>query len=573
MFDLSLYEYEGFIGEGAFATVERWTKNGSHAIALKKFKEFHVDCIRELSALQKLGVHENIVHLLGFDHFESINHDVTMVTDLMDSTLRNMLAEHAYGVSYSGASRVYSMLRNGINYIHSQGFMHRDLKPDNILCNNCHVPEECTVKIADFGLVCRYLKERRNTLLVQTPWWRAPEVILGDSHYTYAIDMWSIGLIYMELVGISRQHIEGEGDKHQLRLIFNLVGVPNKESITRLPNWELMYNEYTQLSAGNKKHQLPNLLQRNENLKSYTEEQKMQVSSVLTTALSFDPLARYLMSHDFEDISEDELQVWTDNAQDVRGFLHTSNLDLVHIWTVLTGKGYLSLRAQVLDWVLTYCVGHRSMYTFQSTMHIFDRFIEKNPDTPYYEMPFVVLACLSISESLYSKEVWDEETYLAIHQTLPSAANKTVEDFKSMKRKVCVDLDYHLYHSSLLDCFKTLPPLLEWTINFICVYAPHMDVIQACHESVQLANRVCDSSDYPSNLRDVSQKIHESIYNVQMGFRKHWNYMGQETCESLEKVELRTSSTLDDIVDEMDVWRAERLLSQIQETDGSIQIC
>ena len=91
---------------------------------------------------------------------------------------------------------MYQLLR-GCLYIHPSNIIHRDLKPSNLLLN-----KNCDLKVCDFGLARGY-EETTTTLTeyVVTRWYRAPEVILNASHYTYAIDCWSIGCIFAELIG------------------------------------------------------------------------------------------------------------------------------------------------------------------------------------------------------------------------------------------------------------------------------------------------------------------------------------------------------------------------------------
>ena len=79
--------------------------------------------------------------------------------------------------------------------MHTANIIHRDLKPSNLLLN-----KDCTLKICDFGLARGY-EETTTTLTeyVVTRWYRAPEVILNASHYTNALDVWSLGCIAYEI--------------------------------------------------------------------------------------------------------------------------------------------------------------------------------------------------------------------------------------------------------------------------------------------------------------------------------------------------------------------------------------
>ncbi len=86
-------------------------------------------------------------------------------------------------------------LCEGVQYCHSHGVMHRDLKPQNILVN-----KEGGLKIADFGLGRAFCPPiRALTHEVVTLWYRAPEILLGAQSYAPPVDAWSVGTIFAEL--------------------------------------------------------------------------------------------------------------------------------------------------------------------------------------------------------------------------------------------------------------------------------------------------------------------------------------------------------------------------------------
>lgn len=102
----------------------------------------------------------------------------------------------AFCLNSSSLQFILYQLLKGIKYIHSANVLHRDLKPPNIL-----IDARCNVKITDFGLArTRVGVEAHMTEYVVTRYYRAPELLVNNQDYSTAVDVWSLGLIYLELV-------------------------------------------------------------------------------------------------------------------------------------------------------------------------------------------------------------------------------------------------------------------------------------------------------------------------------------------------------------------------------------
>jgi serine/threonine protein kinase len=87
----------------------------------------------------------------------------------------------------------------GLDYLHENNIIHRDIKGANILLNN-----RGEVKLADFGLARLHNPDNRiikmYTNRVVTLWYRSPELLLGEHNYGTSIDMWSVGCVFAELL-------------------------------------------------------------------------------------------------------------------------------------------------------------------------------------------------------------------------------------------------------------------------------------------------------------------------------------------------------------------------------------
>ena len=115
--------------------------------------------------------------------------------------------------------------------MHSANVLHRDLKPSNLLLN-----ANCDLKICDFGLA-RTGPEKGQfmTEYVVTRWYRAPELLLSCDEYGSAIDVWSVGCIFAELLG-RKPIFPGKDYLHQLKLILSTIGTPSEDDLHFIPN-------------------------------------------------------------------------------------------------------------------------------------------------------------------------------------------------------------------------------------------------------------------------------------------------------------------------------------------------
>ncbi|KAH8021280.1 hypothetical protein HPB51_013955 [Rhipicephalus microplus] len=229
------------IGEGTYGVVYKAKCKGTNQIvAIKKIR---VDCaeegvpmttIREVSLLKELK-HKNIVRLI--EVVISPSNSIYLVFEHMTMDLKKFLDAQPKNKTLDGAivKKYLGQLVDAILFCHKRRVLHRDLKPANVL-----IDDKGGLKVADFGL-CRAftLPVRAYTHEVLTLWYRAPEILLGESHYSTPVDVWSIGCIFFELL-TGKTLFRGNSEIDQLFRIFRVLGTPTVDTwpeVTQLPNY------------------------------------------------------------------------------------------------------------------------------------------------------------------------------------------------------------------------------------------------------------------------------------------------------------------------------------------------
>jgi len=223
------------IGTGAYGVVisANNTETGEK-VAIKKVPKAFEDVIdakrilREVKLLRHFQ-HENVISILDIlppeDTIDAYE-DVYIISDLMETDLHRIIYSKQQLSDDHVQYFVYQILR-GLKYLHSANVLHRDLKPSNLLLNS-----NCDLKICDFGLARGVLPDQQVELTeyVVTRWYRAPEIMLSCHEYSSAIDVWSVGCIFAELLG-RKPLFPGEDYIHQLQIICETLGKPDERDL------------------------------------------------------------------------------------------------------------------------------------------------------------------------------------------------------------------------------------------------------------------------------------------------------------------------------------------------------
>lgn len=232
------------IGEGAYGVVvSALDSRTNDRVAVKRIKRvldsaaMATRILRELKFLRHFSVHENIITVRDVlipgerDRFN----DVFVVCELMPTDLGRLLRSKTLLTEHHRKFFLFQLLR-AVRFLHGARVIHRDLNPNNILVN-----ADCQLRVCDFGLARAAFQSSDDhvfwTDYVATRWYRAPELILAQSAtYSTAIDMWSVGCIFAEMLGGGRALFPGSNAFEQFALIVNVTGRPSHEVVASLNN-------------------------------------------------------------------------------------------------------------------------------------------------------------------------------------------------------------------------------------------------------------------------------------------------------------------------------------------------
>ncbi|KAL7379964.1 hypothetical protein ABVT39_009241 [Epinephelus coioides] len=225
------YEKIGKIGEGSYGVVFKCrNRDTGQIVAIKKFVESEDDpiikkiALREIRMLKQLK-HANLVNLIEVFRRKRKLH---LVFEYCDHTVLNELDRHPRGVPEHLVKSITWQTLQAVNFCHKQNCIHRDVKPENILITKHQV-----IKLCDFGFAriltgpCDYYTD-----YVATRWYRAPELLVGDTQYGPPVDVWAIGCVFAELLsGIPLW--PGKSDMDQLYLIRKTLGdlIPRHQQV------------------------------------------------------------------------------------------------------------------------------------------------------------------------------------------------------------------------------------------------------------------------------------------------------------------------------------------------------
>ena len=212
------YEVIKKIGRGKYSEVyEGINVTNDKRVVIKILKPVKKKKIkREIKVLQNLKGGPNIVKLVDVVRDPS-SKSPCIITEWINNvdykTLFPTLTDE--DIRYY----IYQILI-ALDYSHSMGIMHRDVKPQNIIIN----PQKKELRVIDWGLAEFYIPEQDYNVRVASRYFKGPELLVDDIYYDYSLDIWSLGCMFAGMIFKKEPFFQGKDNYDQLVKIAKVLG-------------------------------------------------------------------------------------------------------------------------------------------------------------------------------------------------------------------------------------------------------------------------------------------------------------------------------------------------------------
>ena len=185
-------KYKRKIGDGTYGNVLKYTSD-TETVAIKIHTET-TSAFREIVLLEECKHSPYIVDLIDVG-YDSRRQHFYQVMPIAEGTIYERMQNHYFTDNPQRVRTALFHIVQSLAYIHVKGYIHRDMKPENILVYGDKY------KLCDFGLSRKiYLPGESYTSYMVTVYYRPPENLLGQTEYTQSLDIWSVGCMFAELI-------------------------------------------------------------------------------------------------------------------------------------------------------------------------------------------------------------------------------------------------------------------------------------------------------------------------------------------------------------------------------------
>lgn len=186
---------------------------------------------REIKILHNLSGGCNIIELLDVVR-DPISRTPALIFEFVNNV--DYKALYATFTPYDVQYYIFELLK-ALDYCHSKGILHRDVKPHNVMIN--HSAGE--LRLIDWGLAEFYHPGTEYNVRVASRYFKGPELLVDFQQYDYSLDIWSLGCMFASMIFKKEPFFHGRDNYDQLAKIARVLGTAELKSYLRRYDIEL----------------------------------------------------------------------------------------------------------------------------------------------------------------------------------------------------------------------------------------------------------------------------------------------------------------------------------------------
>lgn len=243
--DIKNYEIISKIGRGKYSEVfDGINIINEQPCVIKVLKPVKIKKIyREVKILKNLTGGPNIIGLLDI-----VRDEHSKIPALIFEKINNLDFRVLYPKFTDTDIKYYfTQLLIALNYSHSMGIIHRDVKPQNIMID----PLNKKLRLIDWGLAEFYHSGMDYNVRVASRYHKGPELLINLQQYDYSLDLWSVGCMLAAIIFKKEPFFRGDSNNDQLVQIAKVLGTKdlmsyvNKYGIKLSEDYDSILGDYT----------------------------------------------------------------------------------------------------------------------------------------------------------------------------------------------------------------------------------------------------------------------------------------------------------------------------------------